>query len=234
MTDLLTMVRKETLEFISNKRSLRIFALAVLLLGILPMILSHSKANPSVIMLLSTIYVLVASAVVTAQTAPDMVLHERIGHTLDYLLTTRLSTRAIFGAKVLVSTAIGYFAAMIALAIQLVTATFQSGTGWHWLALSNSAGRIVVLGITADLSLYAAVVGTFVALRVGEQRAAYMVTVFAVALLSVPFFVGWLHLSFTTAWMAGFFAGFGTFSILLCLLGFLLFRRDMLVLYLQE
>lgn len=33
--------------------------------------------------------------------------------------------------------------------------------------------RIVVLDLTAGLSLYVTVVGTFVALRVGEQRATY-------------------------------------------------------------
>lgn len=93
---------------------------------------------------------------------------------------------------------------------------------------------MAAFGLTAGLSLYVAVVGTFVALRVGEQRAAYMVTIFAVGLLTVPFLVGWLQVSLTIAWLTRAAIVFAGFSILLGLLGLRLFRREMLVLYLQE
>lgn len=163
-----------------------------------------------------------------------MVLHERIGHTLDYLLTTRLPDRSIFGAKVLLSSANGYVAAILALAIQLIAVALFSGSGWQWLFLSLPIGRIAAFGISADLSLYVAVIGTFVALRVGEQRAAYMITICAVALLIVPFVIGWLHLSLTTEWVTRAAIVFGAVAIVLCLIGLRLFRRDKLVLYLQE
>lgn len=234
MLDLITVMWKESAELFGSLRTLRIFAISILAMGILPALTFAHKSSPSIATNLRVIYVLFAAAIVVAQTAPDMVLHERIGHTLDYLLTTRLPDHAIFGAKVLVAFAVGYFAAMLALVIQLIAAAFFGGSGWQWLFLASPIGRVVAFGITADLSLYVAVIGTFVALRIGEQRAAYMVTIFAVGLLTVPFLAGWFHFSLTLQWMSRAAIMFGVFAIALGFLGLKLFRRDMLVLYLQE
>lgn len=240
MSDLCTMMWKEIAEFFGNRKSLRIFVIMVLVMGIVPTLVLLKERGQVTInhsafgVIFLVIYVLFATAVVVAQTAPDMVLHERIGHTLDYLLTTRLPDEAIFGAKVLVSSALGYVAAMLALAIQLVAAALFSGSGWQWLFLSLPIGRIMAFGISADLSLYVAVVGTFVALRVGEQRAAYMITIGAVVILMVPFLLGWLHLSLTIGWVTRATIVFGAVAIALGLIGLRLFRRDRLALYLQE
>lgn len=118
--------------------------------------------------------------------------------------------------------------------VQLVATAFLGGTGWQWLFLASPVGRVVAFGITAELLLYVAVIGTYVALRIGEQRAAYMATIFAVLLLSVPFLAGWLPFSFTMQWVTRTAIIFGVFVIVLGFLGLRLFRRDMLVLYLQE
>jgi hypothetical protein len=179
-------------------------------------------------------YVLFAAVIVVGNTAPDLVLHERVGHTLDYLLTTRLPDYAIFGAKVLISFAIGYLAAMLALGIQLVATGLIGGAGWHWLSLALPLGRVVIFGISAGLSLYVAVVGTFVALRVGEQRAAYLVSILSVGVLLIPFLVGWVHLSLTLPWVSHAAMILGAVAVFLGLVGLRIFRRDMLVLYLQE
>jgi len=240
MSDLTTMMWKEVAELFGNRRFLWIFTIAILAMGIIPTLALaklHGHAvdtNSLAIIILRAAYVLFATAIVVAQTAPDMVLHERVGHTLDYLLTTRLSNHAIFGAKVLVSSTVGYVAAMFAVAIQLVVAGLIGGSGWHWLYLALPIGRVTVFGITAALSLYVAVVGTFVALRVGDQRAAYMVSIFAVGLLVVPFLTGWLHISLTIEWVTQAAIIFGAFAIALGLVGVSLFRRDMLVLYLRD
>jgi ABC-type transport system involved in multi-copper enzyme maturation permease subunit len=239
MSDLITMMQKEVAEFFGNRRFLSVFAIAVLAMGVLPALTfarhGHASLGHSPLaMIFRVVYVLFATAVVVAQTAPDLVLHERVGHTLDYLLTTRLPDYAIFGAKVIVSFIVGYLAAMLALVIQLIAAGLVGGSGWHWLFLSLPLGRVVAFGMTADLSLYVAVVGTFVALRVGEQRAAYMVSIFSVGLLIVPFLVGWLHFSLTMAWGTQTAWVFGGFAVALFLLGLRAFRRDLLVLYLQE
>lgn len=239
MSDLATMLWKETAEMLGNRRFLRIFALSVLAMGVLPA-LSFSRGNEAalaaspVVAIARVAYVLFATAAVVAQTAPDLVLHERVGHTLDYLLTTRLPDWAIFGAKVLVASAVGYAGALIASAVQLIATMAISGTGWHWLFLGLPQGRIAALALTADLSLYVAVIGTFVALRVGEQRAAYMVTILAVGLLTVPFLLRWLHVALTVTWTAHAAIWFAAVALALGVIGLLAFRREMLALYLQE
>lgn len=234
MSDLITMMWKEITEFFNNRRSLRVFIIAVLAMGILPAIsFAHHQTNYT-FDFIRVIYVLFAATIVVAQTAPDLVLHERNGHTLDYLLTTRLPDYSIFGAKVLISSALGYIAAIIALAVQIIATALIGKTGWNLLGLNMPVERLVVFGLTACLCLYVSVIGTFVALRVGEQRAAYMVTIFSVGLLIGPFLVGWLHISTTLQWIAHVTISFAIIAIGLGLLGLRLFRRDMLVLFLQD
>ncbi len=239
MSDLGTMLWKEVTELFGNRRFLRVFVLVVLAFGILPSIsAAHQHGAPpqaeALVALLRSIFVLFAVMVVVAQTAPDLVLHERVGHTLEYLLTTRLPDWAIFGAKVLTASAVGYATALLSMGVQLVVVGILSGQGLHWLFLATAGGRIIVLGMTAGLALYTSVVGTFVALRVGDQRGAYLVTVFAVGILIAPFLVGWLHVSLTTAWLGRAAEVFGAFVLVLGFVGLRLFRRHKLVLYLQE
>ncbi len=236
MHDLWTMMEKEFAELRGNRRFLWVFLFAVLAMGVLPSLTfaHHHGQLGAMGTIFLVLYVLFATVIVVANTAPDLVLHERVGHTLDYLLTTRLSDRAIFGAKVATAAIVGYMAAMLAIAVQLVAAAFLSGSGLHWLFLGQPGGRIIAFGVTAGLSLYVAVIGTFVALRVGEQRAAYMVTILSVGLLVVPFLAGWLHLSLTTVWIGHAAEWLGIIALGLGAIGLRLFRRDMLVLYLQE
>jgi len=237
MPDLMTMAWKEVNEFLGNLRSARVFLVAVLLMGVLPS-LEHTHVNGaaaagSILLLVRLIYVMLAAMIAVAQTAPDLVLHERVGRTLDYLLTTRLPDSAIFGGKVLVAAAIGYLAVLASIGVQLVVSTLFSG-GWSWLFLTLPEGRIIAFGLTAALCVYVAVIGTFVALRVGDQRAAYLVTVLCVGVLAVPFILGWLHIQLTAGWLGQAALVFGAFDVVLAVAGVLAFRREMLVLYLQE
>lgn len=229
---------KEIAESLGNRRFLWVFGLVVLAMGVLPALTfaNHHAASGLIsdAVLFRVVYVLFATVVVVAQTAPDLVLHERVGHTLDYLLTTRLPDAAIFGGKVLVAALLGYLAALAAMVVQLVTAALLIGAGWHWLFLGPPLGRVAAFGMTAGLSLYVAVVGTFVALRVGEQRAAYLLTILAVGIIAVPFILGWLHFALTLSWAWHAAAIFGAIAVGLGWLGLRLFRREMLVLYLQD
>ncbi|MDA8192697.1 MAG: hypothetical protein M0Z53_01690 [Thermaerobacter sp.] len=236
MSDLRTMMAKEFAELRGNRRFLWVFLVAVMAMGVLPTLTfaNHHGHFGALGTILLVLYVLFATVAVGANTAPDLVLHERVGHTLDYLLTTRLSARVIFGAKVATAFIVGYVAAMLAIGVQLVAAAILGGHGFQWLYLAVPGGRIIAFGMTADVSLYVAVIGTFVALRVGEQRAAYMVTLLSVGLLTVPFIAGWLRLSLTTAWIGHAAMWLGAMAVVLGVIGSRIFRRDMLVLYLQE
>ena len=238
MRDIGTVMWKEVSEFLGNARVLRVFGLAVLIMGILPTLTvtrhQGSLALGPLLSLIEVFYVLFAAAIVVAQTAPDLVLHERLGRTLDYLLATRLPDTAIFGGKVLVGAAVGYVGALSAVVLQLCASAVLGGHGWSWLYLALPAGRILAFGATAALSVYVAVIGTFVALRVGDQRAAYMVTILSLAVIAVPIPLGWITVSLTTAWFGHAVLVFGAVAVLLGLVGLRLFRREMLVLYLQD
>lgn len=238
MRDMTTMLWKEATESLSNRRFLVVFAIVSVAVGVLPA-LSFAHAHSALarlpeVLLLRAAYGLFAAVIVAAQTAPDLVLHERVGHTLDYLLTTRLPDRAIFGSKVILAASAAYLAALLAVAVQLVAASLLGHAGWQWLFLATAQGRIAVLGISAALSLYLAVVGTFVALRVGEQRTAYLVTMLSLAIIVVPLVAGWIQPSLTATWIGRATLVFAGVALLLALVGGRWFRRDMLVLYLQE
>ena len=236
MFDLRTMMAKEFAELRGNRRFFWVFLLAVLAMGVISSLtFAHNHGHFGALgTIFLVLYVLFATVAVGANTAPDLVLHERVGHTLDYLLTTRLSDRVIFGAKVATAFLVGYVAAMLTIGVQLIVVALLGRHGFQWLYLALPGGRIIAFGVTAGLSLYVAVIGTFVALRVGEQRAAYVVTLLSVGLLMVPFIAGWLHGSLTTAWIGHAAIGLGAIAAVLGVIGSRLFRRDMLVLYLQE
>ncbi|MCL6596217.1 MAG: hypothetical protein K6V73_08390 [Firmicutes bacterium] len=237
MDDLATMLWKEAAELVGNRRYLRVFVLAVLALGILPG-LAQPPAAPAplvrLFLLLRLAYVLLAAVIMVAQTAPDLVLHERVGRTLDYLLATRLTDGAIFGGKVVVAAAVGYAGGLAAMGVQLVVADLRGGGGWQWLYLAFPVGRWIAFAVMAVLVAYVAVVGTFVALRVGDQRAAYMVTVASLFLPALPFVLHLATLSPTTGWFVRATALFALVVAAMAAAGFRLFRREMLALYLQE
>ncbi len=241
MADLGTVLWKEAREFAGNRRFLRLFGIAVLLFGILPS-LEHRTAQSAGAAALAAVvglaYVGFSSAIVVAQTAPDLVLHERTGHTLEYLLATRLPDAAIFVGKVLVAAAVGYGTALLTVVVQVLAANLLrhggAGAGWQWGSLASPVGRVLALGGPAALDLYIATVGTFVALRAGDQRAAYMVTMLCVGILVLPFVFGLLPVHGTTAWAGQTVAELAGLALVLVAIGIALFRRERLVLYLQE
>ncbi len=237
MSDLTAMLWKEAVELIGHRRVAIIFAIVVVIMGIFPALIMYHRQTiqaANSLIFFGLIYVLLGIVVVVGQTASDLVLHERVGHTLDYLLTTRLSAPAIFAAKILLSAAIGYLAALLVLLVQLAAVGLIGGMRFHWLFLGLGAGQVAAFGVTAALSLYVSVVGTFVALRVGEQRSAYLLSVVAVGLLLVPFILGWLHMSLTLGWISKAALVLGVIALALAAIGMRVFRRHMLVLYLQD
>jgi ABC-type Na+ efflux pump permease subunit len=172
--------------------------------------------------------------VVVAQAAPDLVLRERTSRTLEYLLATRLPDGAILGGKVLVAAVVGCASGLLNAAVQLVTHHLRAGGPWSWAWLAWPEGRLIALVLTPEIALYLAVVGTFVALRVGDQRAAYMVTMLSLGVLALPLLLQLVPFRFTVSWL---WSAAGTLAaVVAVLLGLAvrLFRRDRIVLYLQE
>ena len=234
--DLTTMLWKEWAEFVGNQRSVRVFVLAVLLMGTLPVLITRHKQLPGTFgQLFDLMYVLFASVIVVAQTAPDLVLRERSGKTLEYLLSTRLKDPAIFGGKIILAAAVGYLSGLAGMVVQLVLTNLLAGHGtWTWIYLATPQGRLLGFLVVPVIAAYLASMGTFVALRIGEQRTAYMVTILSMGVIAVPFLLRIVHLHATMGWL---WQALGVLALgvaIVVALGFRLFRREMLVLYLQD
>ncbi len=240
MSDLQTMLWKEVRELLAVRRSLILFLVAVLAFGILPAVALHGhhagqgRVLGPIINWFRLGYGLFAALFLGLQTAPDLVLHERLGRSLDYLLATRLPDWAIYGGKVLTSALFAYIAGWLALFMQLVVSALLDGRGWQWLYLGQADTRTAALLVMAGLALYVSVLGTFVAFRVGDQRTAYMVSLVGVVVLIVPLVLNVIPVHFTASWMTHAALVFGLFAVAVAVAGLLLFRRQMLVLYLQE
>jgi hypothetical protein len=233
MRDLATVLWKEVREFLGNRRSLRIFLLVVLVFGAVPALGPLRVTGPdaaAVLPMVRTFYSLLATVIVVAQTAPDLVLRERVGRTFDWLLATRLPDRAIFLGKVLVAAMAGYVSGLLAFLVETVVANLRTGGAWNWGTFALPTGRILIFGAAAALAVYVAVIGTFVALKIAEQRSAYMVTVLSVALLAVPVVLQWVAVQFTATWLANATEVLGAADVALAVLGIRFFRRELLVL----
>jgi ABC-type Na+ efflux pump permease subunit len=243
MRDLGTMLWKETAEFIGNRRFLRVFFIAVLIMGLLPEFQKHGiessgghgRGAVDILPMLDLAYALLASVIVVAQTAPDLVLRERSGGTLEYLLATRMPDGAIFGGKIILAAGVGYLSGLVTVAVQMIAANLgRGGPGWSWIYLALPQGRLIALLLTPLLAAYLATVGTFVALRVGDQRGAYLVTMLGVGVLALPFLLHLTAIRLTMSWL---WRATGVLAVVVAAvvaLGFRMFRREMLVLYLQE
>jgi len=227
------MLWKEAAEFVGNRRFLRVFAIAVLLLGLLPTLEAHKGAATGAALLLDVIYVVLSGVIVVAQTAPDLVVRERSGRTLEYLLATRLPEAAIFGGKILIAATVGYLSAMLTVAVQLLSHGLLGGA-WTWSFLALPQGRLIALVLPLVLAVYLSTVGTFVALRVGDQRSAYMVTMLSLVVLALPFLLRLVTIHVTMPWLWEALGVLAAVVAVLVVVGFRLLRREMLVLYLQE
>ncbi len=227
------MLRKEASEFLGNVRTLRVFFLVVLISGLLPTLSLEAPFHiPNTLRgALSIFYVVVAAVVVVAQTAPDLVIRERAGHTLESLLASRLPDAAIFAGKALTAALMGYAASLLTLAVQLMGAAVRLHT-LRLLYLASPTGRWLALAAPLVIAAYMASVGTFVALRILDQWSAYMITVMSLGAIILPFALHWISLDVAAPWLRGAVAVLGGVDLILLALGGRLFRRELLVLFL--
>ncbi len=235
MGDLATMLWKESAELVGNRRSLRVYAMAVLLMGLLPVLTRPPAMPPAILALMLLGYTVFSSVVVAAQAAPDLVLRERAGRTLETLLASRLSDAAIFGGKVAMAAALGWSAALLTAGVQLVALNLRSGGApWQWSYLALAQGRVALLVGVPLLGIYLGTVGSFVATRVGDQRPAYTVTMLSVGLLALPVLLHLVSFRLTPAGVGEAVGALAVVDLLLLALAVRFFRRSQLILHLQD
>jgi ABC-2 type transport system permease protein len=186
--------------------------------------------------------VVMLPVILIASVIADSFAGERERHTLETLLASPLSDRAILLGKVAAAVAWGWGASLVCLALGLVTVNLKFGHG-TLLIFSASTG-VVVVALSFLLSLLMASTGVLVSLRASTVRQAqqilsmgFIVTVFAVAfgLRSLPgAWQDWMNergASISTSTLMA--LGLGTFLLIdLVILGVAMarFRRSQLVL----
>ena len=112
-------------------------------------------SNPTT--LFQAVGVRLTAVVRAAQTAPDLVLQQRVGRTRDYLFTTPIPDAALLAAQLVGVAASGCAAALLATPTSWRRALITH-TAWHWLYLGTPIGRLAAFALSVALCVYLAVV----------------------------------------------------------------------------
>ncbi|MGQ0647312.1 MAG: ABC transporter permease subunit [Gemmatimonadaceae bacterium] len=170
ITDLWTVVRKEWTEILDQfarfKRGGWSVILVVCFLGIfVPLQLGPGWVNfPAMFF-----YWPFLTASMTSTIVSDAVAGERERHTLETLLSTRLSDGSILLGKVIAAVMYGYAFALSNIAIGLITVHLRYGAAAELMTLSRFAALIALLGTSA---MCVSGLGVFVSLRAATVRQA--------------------------------------------------------------
>lgn len=170
LRDLWTVTHKEWLEILDQFLRLRrggwSILLVVFFLGIfVPLQLGPGWANIPVMFF----YWPFLTASMTSTIVSDAVAGERERHTLETLLSTRLSDAAVLGGKVLASVLYGYAFALSNLAIGMVTVHVRFGPAAESMSLPRFLSLLALLGSTATL---VSGLGVLASLRAATARQA--------------------------------------------------------------
>ena len=207
ITDIWTMMWKEWKELLVQRGSLRGGALTLLIaigfLGVVPPLQTGSDwlASPVALILSGWAPFVLVSSVIA-----DSFAGERERHTLETLLTTRLSDRAILFGKVCAAISYGWGLALIILLLELVTVNLAFGHGsllMYPATIGLSSVGLALLG--AGL---AAGAGILVSLRAPTVRYAQqilsaagmlllLIPLYGAQALPVDWTKGWAELSVT-------------------------------------
>jgi len=171
MNDFWTMVWKETKDSVfSSRRSEFIIPLMVIaIMGIvIPWQFGNSWISLSPAMITIVCYI---PFFLTTSYIGDAVAGERERHTLETLLASRISDRAILWGKITVTIAYGWGLTLIGLLLGLVAANVLSGHGhWEFYHPIDIFVEMLVLSLLA--SLLSASAGVLISLRAATVRQA--------------------------------------------------------------
>lgn len=186
ITDIVTIIWKEWKEFLVQRGSLRANTLSLLIivgfLGVLPPLYTGIMwiTSPGVLILSVWAPFLLVSSVV-----PDSFAGERERHTLESLLATRLSDRAILFGKIFAAVGYGWSLTLVILSIGLVTANFAVKSETFLIYPATICLNILVFSLLG--AGIASGVGVLISLRAPTVRHAHQVlTAVGMLLILVP------------------------------------------------
>src|SRR5215470_13616557 len=135
------------------------------------------------------IYAFFSAVVITAVIA-DSFAGERERHTLETLLASRLSDRAILFGKVSAAVAYGTAAGLIGALVQAVVANLSPKNADAGLAFYPVGSIVAIIVLALLMSLLTASVGCLVSLRAATTRQAQLSLTFGfLALVFAPFII---------------------------------------------
>jgi len=186
IADIRTIVWKEWRELLVQRGNTRGSLITLLIVigffsTILPLQIGRDWiASPFVIVITAWVPIFLVTSVIA-----DSFAGERERHTLETLLASRLSDRAILLGKIAAGVSYGWGLTLIILFAQLVTINIFSGEGQLLFYQGMiGPGSVVISLLSAGL---AANVGVLVSLRApGTRQAQQTLSVVAMALLALP------------------------------------------------
>jgi len=186
--DIYTIAWKEWKEYLIQRGNLRggLVGLA-LVLGVFGIMVPYQSGPSWVEQPLSIVYWAWLPLFMVIGVIADSFAGERERHTLEALLATRLTDRAILLGKVAAATAYGWGFTLIAVTLGVITVNVVHGQGRLLMYPPLVAVAIVLVGLLA--ALLAAAAGVLVSLRAKSVRqAAQTLSIAVMVLLFVPVF----------------------------------------------
>lgn len=188
ITDIWTIIWKETKEILFQRGNLRGGWLGLLVfIGVFGIFMPLQSGpewveSPTGLFIWGWVPFLLVSGVVA-----DSFAGERERHTLETLLASRLSDRAILSGKIAAAIAYGWGITMVSVFLGLITINVV-----HWqgkLSLYPAATGLGIVGLSFLVALLAAGLGVLVSLRAATVRQAQQTFSIAFFLLFIPLFI---------------------------------------------
>lgn len=195
MRDIITVFRKEMKEWLHAKGGLAtIFFNLLIYMGIFGVVLPLAQVEIwKVPNQLTVFYFFFLPSMIASTTTADAFAGERERKTLETLLSTRLSDRAIFLGKL---AAVFVYTATMLFAVDLTVLTVANiaDSSPHFFMFPGET--LFVLGPVAwIITLFAANLGLFISLKVPSARIAQQIGSFGSLIISLPFLFGVIGLS---------------------------------------
>jgi ABC-2 type transport system permease protein len=188
ISDILTIIWKEARELLVQRSGLRGgWAGLLVLIGVFGILMPLQSgrewlSSPTTILLWAWVPFILVNSVVA-----DSFAGERERHTLETLLASRLSDRAILIGKICAAIAYGWGITLISLLIALVTINIAHGGG-EFLFFPFNIG-LAILSLSFLVAWLAAGLGVLVSLRAASVRQAQQTLSLAFLFLFVPLLI---------------------------------------------
>jgi ABC-2 type transport system permease protein len=189
ITDILTVTWKEIKElpyFRKDKSRTNLFSLAIFL-GVFGILLPIQTGVDWVRSPVSMFYWAWLPFMMTGTAMVDSFAGERERHTLENLLASRLSDRAILFGKILAGIFYGLVITLTCIAIGLVTVNVAHGQGG--LLFYPAPIALGILAVLLIVSTLASGLGVLVSLRAGSVRQAQQTFTIAYFVLFIPLLI---------------------------------------------